>query len=72
MGKVHRIKRAFEHLVSQKPMPVGSHRLAGVVSLTIGQRQDGSQYMLYYGYHREYAPLMTKLLAEHQGKEQGT
>lgn len=66
MGKVHRIKKAFRHLMTQDPVPDGYHPLAGGIGVTIGKRHDGSPYLWYYG--TSYKKLMESLAREYASR----
>lgn len=66
MGKVHRIKKHFWKIMSQKPLPVGDHYLAHTTAnIYINRRfHDGSYYVMQWGSH--YKPLVNKLIQEYK------
>ncbi|GAC1694660.1 MAG: hypothetical protein PVS3B3_18890 [Ktedonobacteraceae bacterium] len=66
MGKVHRIKKRFWRIVSQKPLPTGSHCLAHwSIRISIGKRDDGSYYMYPSSLYNSYNGLLHQLIKEY-------
>ena len=67
MGKVHRIKKDFQRLVSQ-PISTGNHKLAGgLATIYVGKRlRDGGFFLMYNSWHHDYQPLIIKLIREYE------
>jgi hypothetical protein len=64
MGKIHRIKKKFNRIVSQDPVPLGTHWLGGTVAHFGRSYGDGSLFaVVYYGH--SYEKLVEKLVREY-------
>ncbi len=62
MGKVHRIKKDFQRLVSQ-PLEVGNHRLGGVATVYVGRTlRDKRFFLMHNSARHSYKPLIEKLI----------
>lgn len=65
MGKVHRIKRAFQKkIASQHPIQPGTYSLGKVVSVDIGISWGGKPYAITWWGH-SYNKLVEKLMREY-------
>lgn len=66
MGKVHRVKKAFQRLVSQ-PLTVGTYSLDGKATIYVGKvLRTGDFFLMYYSWHHAYKPLVDRLIREYQ------
>jgi hypothetical protein len=64
MGKLHRIKRSFNKVVSQDPVPLGTHRLGKCVSVNFG-RSYGGGHLYTVVWNGRYEKLVEKLMREY-------
>lgn len=67
MGKVHRIKKDFQRLISQ-PLNVGYYRLGGgVTAVRVGRvLMTGDFFLMHSSWGNAYKPLVERLIREYE------